>query len=339
MKRALIFLGLGAVALSLASCNSTNGTTSTSVESTTNATTTNTTSTEDNYNLKISTPNGAPLIAISGAVEKSDIENEYLKIIADTDALPAIFQAGTEDVIVAPVNAGTKLYNLGNSKYKLASVITWGNTYFTSGKDNFKLEDMNNQEVTLFGKISINAGIAKYVLAKKNITPTYVYPETDVVASIKTVLEDDPTKMVMIAEPVLTVTATSIKKSQSVDLASYSIANLYKEITNHDYPQAAIFINPDAYTEHKNKFDEFLSAVETTCANANDETKVSEVATKANSLGVPQPAAVLTKAIPGCSIKYVKASSAKADLEFAATEEGLKIFFGEKAPDNAFYLI
>ena len=339
MKKGLILFGLGTVAFSLAACDNNSNTTTTSGEDITNSNTT--TDTYDDYNLKISCPNGAPLIAIAGAVEESDKTDGNLKIVSDTSTLPAIFQAGTEDIIVAPVNAGTSLYNAGKSKYKLASVVTWGNTYFTSGKADFKLEDMNNEEITLFGKNSINDGIAKYVLAKKGITPTYKYPETDVVASIKTILENNPEEMVMIAEPVLTVTKASVKNSKSVDLTSYSISDMYKEITNHDYPQAAIFVNPDAYTEHKDRFDEFFSAVEMNCTFANNPEKVSEVATKANSLGVPQPAAVLTKAIPGCSIKYVKASSAKADIEFAATEDDLKKFFGKNennAPADAFYL-
>lgn len=320
MKKKLFILGAGIV-LALSACGNQN----------------NTTTVVDDYNLKISTPNGAPLIAISGAVEKSDVTEGNLKLIADTTTLPAIFQAGTEDIIVAPVNVGAKLYNAGGSKYKLASVITWGNTYFTSGKENFKLDDLKNQEVTLFGKNSINAGIAKYVLDKKGITFTEKYPETDAVSSIKTILENDPNEMVMIAEPVLTVTTASVKTNKNATLTSYSISNLYKEITNHDYPQAAIFVNPDSYDLHKNKFDEFFNAVETTCSEAL--TKTSEVATKANSLGVPQGAAVLTKAIPGCGIKYVKASDAKADIAFAATEDGLKSFFGNKAPEDSFYLL
>ena len=334
MKKFKIMLGVGFTALALSACSNANNQ-STTVSNTSN--TQSTTSTQaDDYEIKISTPNGAPLIAISEAVEASDVEKGKLKIVADTSTLPAIFQAGTEDIIVAPVNVGTNLYNAGKSKYKLASVITWGNTYFTSGKADFKLDDLNGKNITLFGKNSINDGIARYVLEKKGITANISYPETDVVASIKTILENNPEEMVMIAEPVLTVTKASVKNSKSVDLTSYSISNMYKELTNHEYPQAAIFVNPDSYDLHKNKFDQFFSKLEATWEDT--KTEIADVAAKANSVGVPQPAAVLTKAIPGCGIKYVKASDAKADLAFAATEEGLKSFFGNKAPEDAFYL-
>ena len=336
MKRALIFLGLGAVALSLASCNSTNGTTNTTsnVETTTNQTTT---TIEDDYKLSISCPSGAPLMAISGAVEVSDIENKKLTIIEDTTTLPALFQAYKEDIIVAPVNAGTKLYNAGKSKYKLASVVTWGNTYFASQKTDFKLEDMNGAGITLFGADTINAAIANYVLAKKNITPSEIlYPNPDVVAGANKLLISNADAMVMTADPVLTVAKNQLAQN-SKTVTSYSIADLYKELTNHNYPQAAVFVNEDAYNLHKGKFEEFFNAVKTTCEEAVSNTE--KVATKSHDLGIAQPAAVLTKAIPGCNLKYVKASDAKVDLAFAATEEGLKSFFGNKAPDDAFYLI
>lgn len=337
MKKIKIMLGVGFTVLSLSACSDYNNQLTTDSNISNNVSNITTSNVASDYKLKISTPNGAPLIAISGAVEEADVTNGTLKIVADTTALQAIFQAGTEDIIVAPVNVGTKLYNAGSSKYKLASVITWGNTFFTSGKEDFKLEDMNGANITLFGKNSINDGIARYVLEKKGITANISYPETDVVASIKTILENNPEEMVMIAEPVLSVTKASVKQSKSVDLASYSISNLYKELTNHDYPQAAIFVNPDSYELHKNQFDSFFFNVETSCEDA--KTKTADVAAKANSVGVPQPAAVLTKAIPGCGIKYVKASDAKSDLVFAATEEGLKSFFGNKAPEDAFYLL
>lgn len=336
MKKALIFLGIGAVALSLASCNSTTGTTNTTsnVETTTNQTTT---TIEDDYKLSISCPSGAPLMAISGAVEVSDIDNKKLTIIEDTTTLPALFQAYKEDIIVAPVNAGTKLYNAGKSKYKLASVVTWGNTYFASQKTDFMLEDMNGAEITLFGADSINVGIANYVLAKKSIIPSNVlYPNPDVVAGANKLLISNADAMVMTADPVLTVAKNQLAQNNKT-VTSYSIAALYKELTNHNYPQAAVFVNEEAYNLHKGKFEEFFNAVKTTCEEATTNTE--KVATKSHDLGIAQPAAVLTKAIPGCNLKYVKASDTKADLVFAASEEGIKSFFGNKAPDDAFYLI
>jgi len=330
MKKRFLIAGLALASLSLAACNKKEEAKTTNTNTVTEST--DVTTTVDDYKLKVSTPSGAPLMAISGA--KDDID---LKLVSDTTLLPGLFQKTEEkeDIIIAPVNVGTKLYNANLSTYKLASVITWGNTYFSSGIENFTIDSMNGKTVTFFGKGSINVAIAKYVLKQKGVTVTEAYPDPDVVASIKGVLEANPDEMVMIAEPVLTVTKTSLEKHKS--LTSYSIANEYNSLTNHKYPQAAIFVNPDSYQLHKGKFDEFFEAVENTTKLVKSD--VSKLAKLSHEAGIPQGEAVLQKAIPGCGIEYVKGSVAKSDVNYAATLADLTNYFGKKAPEDSFYLI
>lgn len=331
MKKRFLIAGLALASLSLAACNKKEEAKTTNTNTVTEST--DVTTTVDDYKLKVSTPSGAPLMAISGA--KDDID---LKLVSDTTLLPGLFQKTEEkeDIIIAPVNVGTNLYNNNLSTYKLASVITWGNTYFSSGSENFTIDSMNGKTVTFFGKGSINVAIAKYVLKQKGVTVTEAYPDPDVVASIKGVLEANPEEMVMIAEPVLTVTQTSLQK-QGKSLTSYSIANEYKSLTNHKYPQAAIFVNPDSYQLHKGKFDEFFEAVENTTKLVKSD--VSKLAKLSHEAGIPQGEAVLQKAIPGCGIEYVKGSVAKSDVNYAATLADLTDYFGKKAPEDSFYLI
>ena len=333
MKKRFLIAGLALASLSLAACNKKEEAKTTNTNNTVTESVSTDTEAVDDYKLKVSTPSGAPLMAISGA--KDDID---LKLVADTTLLPGLFQKTEEkeDIIIAPVNVGTKLYNANLSTYKLASVITWGNTYFSSGSENFTIDSMNGKTVTFFGKGSINVAIAKYVLKQKAVTVTEAYPDPDVVASIKGVLEANSDEMVMIAEPVLTVTQTSLEK-QGKSLTSYSIANEYKSLTNHKYPQAAIFVNPDSYQLHKGKFDEFFEAVENTTKLVKSD--VSKLAKLSHEAGIPQGEAVLQKAIPGCGIEYVKGSVAKSDVNYAATLADLTKYFGDKAPEDSFYLI
>lgn len=308
-KKLFMALSIAAVGIALASCSKKN----------------------DDYELKVMCPSGAPLMAISGAFEKDDL-NKTLFVV-EAEELKIALAKNEEDIIVAPVNLGTSLYNAGNSKYKIASVITWGNTYFASQKENFQLSDMNNAEITLFGSTSINTGIAKYILNKKGIVPSNInFPDPDEVKYANQLLMTNPSSMVMTADPMLTVA-----KSKKPAITSYSISAEYKALTNHDYPQAAVFVKEEAYKAHKNKFTEFFGEVKDTCEKASSSPE--EVAGKAIELGIDQTVAILAAAIPGCSIKYVKASDAKADLSFAAEEEGLKQYFGNKAPEDAFYLI
>ena len=143
MKKRFLIAGLALASLSLAACNKKEEAKTTNTNNTVTEST-DVTTTVDDYKLKVSTPSGAPLMAISGA--KDDID---LKLVSDTTLLPGLFQKTEEkeDIIIAPVNVGTNLYNNNLSTYKLASVITWGNTYFSSGSENFTIDSMNGKTV------------------------------------------------------------------------------------------------------------------------------------------------------------------------------------------------
>ena len=78
---------------------------------------------EAKQGMKVSSPNGAPGIALATlAVEAPD---NYTYVAAE--AITAEFAAANADFIIAPINAGAKLYKAGKSSYRLAAVVTWGN--------------------------------------------------------------------------------------------------------------------------------------------------------------------------------------------------------------------
>ena len=122
-------------------------------------------SADDTYSVKVSAPNGAPALAVATlAVEDPD---SYTFVAADTIA--AEFANKTADFIIAPINAGAKLYKAGKSDYKLAAVVTWGNLYIASQKSDFALEDINGAAITLFGENTINASVVLYALAQNGL--------------------------------------------------------------------------------------------------------------------------------------------------------------------------
>ena len=77
----------------------------------------------EEYTIKVSSPNGAPALALASLAQKNP-EN-YTYVAADTIA--AEFASGKADFIIAPINAGAKLYKMGKSSYKP--------TYLTLVKD------------------------------------------------------------------------------------------------------------------------------------------------------------------------------------------------------------
>ena len=80
----------------------------------------------EDYAVKVSSPNGAPGIALATlAVEAPE---QYTYVAAE--AITAEFAAANADFIIAPVNAGAKLFKAGKSGYRLAAVVTWA-TYIS----------------------------------------------------------------------------------------------------------------------------------------------------------------------------------------------------------------
>ena len=121
---------------------------------------------ENASGMTVTAPSGAPAIALAAlAVEQPE---NYTFVAADTIA--AAFAKAETDFIIAPVNAGAKLYKAGKSTYRLAAMVSWGNLYIASQKENLKAEDLNGAEITLFGENTINAAVVLYSLKENGKT-------------------------------------------------------------------------------------------------------------------------------------------------------------------------
>ena len=119
---------------------------------------------------RVAAPGGAPALAL--AVLAADSPENYSFVAAETIA--AEFANETADFIIAPVNAGAKLYKAGKSDYKLAAVVSWGNLYFASQREGFTAEDVEGAELVLFGENTINASVALFILEQKGIIPSEI---------------------------------------------------------------------------------------------------------------------------------------------------------------------
>ena len=154
--------------------------------------------------LTLTAPSGAPALAVATLATQNP--EAFTFISAET--IPAAFAANEADFIIAPINAGAKLYKAGKSTYKLAAVVTWGNLYFASQKADFKPEDMNGADITLFGENTINASIALYTLKQNGIEPKSVSYLAGA-ANTQSLLLTDENAIVLTAEPALTRTTGS----------------------------------------------------------------------------------------------------------------------------------
>ena len=281
-------------------------------------------SADDTYSVKVSAPNGAPALAVATlAVEDPD---SYTFVAADTIA--AEFANKTADFIIAPINAGAKLYKAGKSDYKLAAVVTWGNLYIASQKSDFALEDINGAAITLFGENTINASVVLYALAQNGLEPASVEYLAGA-ANTQSLLLSDENAIVVTAEPALT--AARMKNDA---ISAYSVNDLLKAANGFDgYTQAGLFVSAATLENHPEAAAEYLSKAEEAVSKA--ETDVAAVAEAAVALEILPNPKVAAAAIPNCALRYMSAAEAKEQVEATANIDLTQ--FGGSLPADDFY--
>ena len=279
---------------------------------------------DDEYSVKVSAPNGAPALAVATlAVEDPD---SYTFVAADTIA--AEFANKTADFIIAPINAGAKLYKAGKSDYKLAAVVTWGNLYIASQKADFALKDINGAAITLFGENTINASVVLYALAENGLEPASVEYLAGA-ANTQSLLLTDENAIVVTAEPALTAA-----KMKNDAISSYAVNDLLKAANGFEgYTQAGLFVSAAALENHPEAVSEYLSKAEESVGKA--ETDVAAVAEAAVALEILPNAKVAAAAIPNCAIRYMSAADAKEQVEATANIDLTQ--FGGSLPADDFY--
>ncbi len=273
---------------------------------------------------KISAPGGAPALALAAlAAENPD---SYTFLAAET--ITAEFSNATADFIIAPLNAGAKLYKMGKSDYRLGAVVSWGNLFIASQRKDFKLEDINGAEITLFGENTINSSIALFVLEKNGIVPAAV-SYLGSAANTQQLLLSDENAIVMTAEPALTAA-----RMKNQEITGYSINELYRNATGHDgFAQAGLFIRADLIETAPEAVDAYLKQVEESCGKcASDLEAVAEAAV---ALEILPNAKVAMSAIPNCAIRFVPAAEAREQVETTANIDLTQ--FGGAVPSDDFY--
>ena len=274
--------------------------------------------------LKVTTPGGAPALALAAmAVENP---GQYTTIAADTIA--AAFAGKEADFIIAPLNAGAKLYKAGKSTYKLAAVVSWGNLFFAAQKEQITEDDLKGS-ITLFGENTINASVVLYALKENGIEPaevTYLAGAADT----QSLLLSDENAIVVTAEPALT--AARMKNDK---ITGISVNDLLKQANGMDgYTQAALFVKAETAENNPEAVAEFLKQAEEACGKCT--TDVTAVAEAAAALEILPNAKVAEKAIPGCAIRFVSAKDAKEQVEKTAQID-LSQFGGEVPADDFYY--
>ena len=276
--------------------------------------------------LTVTTPGGAPALALAAmAVENP---GQYTTVAADTIA--AAFAGKEADFIIAPLNAGAKLYKAGKSTYKLAAVVSWGNLYIAAQRDELKPEDLNGADITLFGENTINASVVLYALQANGITPAKVEYLAGAAETQALLLSGDADTFVMTAEPAVTAA-----KMKDETISSVPVNDLYKEVTGFDgFTQAGLFVREKTAAENPELIKEGLEKIQASVEMC--EKDPAAVAKNVVAMEILPKEPVALKALPGCSIRWMTAGEAREQIETTAGID-LKQFGGELPADDFYF--
>jgi NitT/TauT family transport system substrate-binding protein len=200
-------------------------------------------------NMKILTPFGAPSIALLNKINDSDHE---ITCVSGTDLLLANLVNQTPDyqMIIAPINVGLALIHNQQTKYRLLSVITWGNLYLV-GYDETDLQSAKT--VALFGKDAVPEKILNYSISEHQITMKQQYYGSmmDTQAQLLT----GQASVALLAEPLVSAT---LKQNSELKILMDIQQHYQSKSGFENYPQAALFVLDSFYQSHKSDVNQFI---------------------------------------------------------------------------------
>lgn len=268
---------------------------------------------------KITVPQGNPYIAVGNLVGEENIKIESVNGAA---GVKAALVAGESDIVIAPLNLGVQLYNAGNSKYELNSVIALGNTYVISKKaiQLNSLKDLEGKTILAYSKGGTPDIVLQYVLKENDVNVNIEYQAslTEVVPFFMQGKYD----YILAAEPVI----TNLKVKKGLEL---NVLNL-QDYTEKTIMQAAIFVNPNSQ-----KQDSIKVVIEKIEKNIKEMNKDAGAYAESivlkdvyfSDLGVE----ILTQSIPNSNLDFVSAKENKTKIEEYLT------MIGYKLPNEEFY--
>jgi len=291
---------------------------------------------EDELELRIMVPLGSPALAQtfneSTIPSIGDNVSYSIDIIVGSDPLVAAFGSGSYDIIYAPTNLGAKLISTGID-YKFAATVVFGNLYLATGSDiELTMSALDGKEITVFGQnatpdIILNTVINQYTY---NVQPTFTYVDS-ASQSLADLITDD-SKIVLLAEPMLSVASLPSNVPNIKSLSLQDEWGLMTESTS--YPQAGIFVKSSL---DKDIIDSYLSKIEESVNYA--ASNVDELAQMAVDLEYGFPLQVLKGAIPRSGLMYMSALDSKTAIELYFTKimEINSNLIGGSLPDSDFY--
>ncbi len=254
--------------------------------------------------IRVLLPQGTPLVAVGNLL---DDEMFSFDIVNGQDPLIEAFTKGEYDLLIAPLNLGTKLNIAKKSEYKLKAIITTNNTYLVSKNEFKNIEEVNGKNVLGFGEGSTPSLALNSIMNYKNLTPKKVdFRSSAADVTLEYTSKNTEYDFFLLAEPNISIISNKTKK----EVYKISLSDLLKDEVDM-LIQACLFVNPNKNIDDKaiNKIEENIKEM-----NNNPSDYAKRVESKHNFFeGLTKE--VLEKAIPNCNITFINAKENRNIIE------------------------
>lgn len=259
------------------------------------------------HTIKVMAPYGAPSIVLMDQIKTKP---DSVTLVGGTDVILAelVCEDMEYDLIIAPINMGLSLISKGQSKTKLLAVVSWGNLYVV-GKQGV-LNDSNNT-IAMFGKDAVPEKVANFTFDLQEIKAHQEYFAS--VLDAQAQLLTNKVQAAMLAEPFVSKTLLDHPDLEIIK----DLQEDYQGITGlQNYPQAAIFVNEQAYDKNPKMYLDYVDALAAYLKSINNNRTIlsddlKTVGTK--ELGLPE-AVIVEEAFDRMNLDVVFAKDRKPEI-------------------------
>ena len=269
--------------------------------------------TKEEKHLNVLLPEGIPSVAIGGLF---DDENYKFETVDGAQLLSGALIKGEYDVIIAPIILGAQLYTKSNNKYKLAAVLTTGNSYLVSKKENAisSLKDLEGETIASYGENTAPDIVLKAALVASGVdlsAVTIVYENSVSDAFSNRFAVQNGVKYVLSAEPII----TKMEQNKYTD----GLSKIDLQAVLHDQisviPQAGIFV-----LDNDTDYSSFLYKVKNNVTNLNNNSeeyadKLLNLKSELKRIFEKLTKPVIVNSIPNSNIVYLNALENKTTLD------------------------
>ena len=287
-------------------------------------------------------PTTIGLVKLLDDAKNADTANSYEFTMGTMpDEIAPKLLSGELDIIAAPLNMGSVLYNKSNGKIRMLAINTLGVLYVgAKGNEDIKsIADLKGKTIFATGK----GATPEYVISKllsangidvsNDVTIEWMSEPTEVLAAVK----NNENAVAVLPQPFMTAAETQVEGFKSVlDLTAEwdKLGDAGRLVT------AGFFTTDDYLENNKEAVNAFLEDYQKSAAWVTD-TKNAEEAGKLVEEHDIVKAPIAQKAIPFCNIVSISGTDMRSATEgyLSVLNEFDPASIGGKLPEENFYYV